>query len=63
MIGDSIVKYIQASTQELKKVSWPSRKDIFRYLVTVIFSLIFASGFIALVDFGFSRLIRLIFIS
>lgn len=56
-----ISNYFRSSFQELKKVSWPTKKDILRYLLTILASLVLATGFIMLIDFGLSRLVRLIF--
>ena len=54
--------YLQETKVELKKVSWPTRKEIFRCVVGVI---IF-SGAVALVlgmfDFGFLELVRRLFV-
>ena len=53
--------YLGQSVQELKKVAWPSRTDLTRYLITIIISLMLAIGVIALVDYGLSRLVKIIF--
>ncbi|KXZ21172.1 preprotein translocase subunit SecE [Bacillus nakamurai] len=46
--------------KEMKKVSWPKGKELTRYTITVISTVIFFIIFFALLDTGISQLIRLI---
>lgn len=46
--------------REMKKVSWPKRKELTRYTITVIITVIFVAVFFAVIDLGISELIRLI---
>ncbi|ABS72548.1 preprotein translocase subunit SecE [Bacillus atrophaeus] len=46
--------------KEMKKVSWPKGKELTRYTITVISTVIFFVIFFALLDTGISQLIRLI---
>ncbi|WP_379971374.1 preprotein translocase subunit SecE [Ectobacillus sp. sgz5001026] len=46
--------------REMKKVSWPKRKELVRYTVTVVVTVVFFAVFFALLDTGISSLIRLI---
>ena len=46
--------------KEMKKVSWPNGKELTRYTITVISTVIFFVIFFALLDTGISQLIRLI---
>ncbi|WP_416829425.1 preprotein translocase subunit SecE [Ectobacillus polymachus] len=46
--------------REMKKVSWPKRKELFRYTLTVIGTVLFFAVFFAFLDMGISSLIRLI---
>ncbi len=51
-------KYFYDSYQELKKVTWPGRKETWKLVFAVfVFSLILG-GFIALLDFGLEKLFR-----
>lgn len=55
------VNYIKTSGQELKKVSWPKKQELIRYLITIIVCLILAASLIALIDSVLSNLIKIIF--
>jgi len=59
------LKYIHISTQflresrvELKKVKWPTRKELLAATVMVIFLVLVVSFFLGLVDFGLVKLIK-----
>ncbi|UJF27006.1 preprotein translocase subunit SecE [Planococcus sp. 107-1] len=43
---------------EMRKVSWPKRKELTRYTVVVLSTVIFMALFFALVDTGISELFR-----
>ncbi|MCP3742229.1 preprotein translocase subunit SecE [Rossellomorea sp. BNER] len=47
-------------SSEMKKVSWPKRKELTRYTITVIVTVVFAALFFTVVDLGISELINLI---
>ncbi len=47
---------------ELKKVTWPSRRDIIRLTVMVIVVCAVVGLFLGAIDFGFTELIRRVFI-
>ena len=49
-----IVKYFADVWSELKKVSWPSRKNVINHTVIVLLSSIIAMGIVAAIDFGLS---------
>ncbi|MDO7348369.1 preprotein translocase subunit SecE [Bacillus stercoris] len=55
-----IMKFFKDVGKELKKVSWPKGKELTRYTITVISTVIFFVIFFALLDTGISQLIRLI---
>ncbi|MBM7704981.1 preprotein translocase subunit SecE [Metabacillus iocasae] len=55
-----IVKFLRDVGREMKKVSWPKRKELTRYTVTVVTTVAFMTLFFAAVDSGISALIRLI---
>ncbi|MCY8232377.1 preprotein translocase subunit SecE [Priestia endophytica] len=46
--------------REMKKVSWPTKKELTRYTITVVTTVIVMTAFFAVVDLGISSLIRLI---
>lgn len=43
---------------EMRKVSWPKRKELTRYTIVVLSTVIFMALFFALVDTGISALLR-----
>lgn len=55
-----IMKFFKDVGKEMKKVSWPKGKELTRYSITVISTVIFFVIFFALLDTGISQLIRLI---
>ncbi|WP_071396730.1 preprotein translocase subunit SecE [Bacillus tuaregi] len=55
-----IVKFFREVGREMRKVSWPKRKDLTNYTVTVLATVTFFSVFFAVIDLGISELIRLI---
>ena len=49
-IFDRVILYFRSSYAELKKVSWPSRKDTVRYSTVIIVVCIVVAAFFALLD-------------
>ncbi|WEG12687.1 preprotein translocase subunit SecE [Pullulanibacillus sp. KACC 23026] len=45
---------------ELKRVKWPTRKELVSYTSTVLITVILLTVFFALIDLGVSALLRLI---
>ena len=55
-----IVNFFKEVGREMRKVSWPKRKELTNYTVTVLVTVIFFTLFFTVIDFGISELIRLI---
>ena len=55
-----IVKFFPEVASEMRKVSWPKRKQLVKYTVVVLFTVIIMALFFTVVDLGISELIRLI---
>ena len=55
-----IEKFFREVGREMRKVSWPKRKELTRYTVTVLSTVVFFTVFFAVIDLGISKLIRLI---
>ena len=55
-----ITKYIREVRAEVRKVTWPSRQEVLRLSGIVIVVMILMSAFMAIIDFGFSRLMAAI---
>jgi preprotein translocase subunit SecE len=52
------VQFLREVKIELKKVTWPSRKQTMGFTVVVIILVVIISLFLGVVDFGLSNLIR-----
>jgi preprotein translocase subunit SecE len=57
---NAVVKYFKETRAELRKVSWPSRKDAVNLTIIVMSVTIAMAAFLGVVDFLFSRLFSLI---
>lgn len=55
-----IKKFFSDIAREMRKVSWPKRGEMVRYSITVLSTVIFFALFFEVIDFGISKLIRLI---
>ena len=57
---NEIIKFLREVKVELKKVSWPSRKETIGSTSVVLVVVIIVAIFLGLIDIGLSRLIRII---
>jgi preprotein translocase subunit SecE len=55
-----VVRYFRETWFELKKVSWPSRREGMNLTFMVIVVTAFLSVVLALIDYGFEKLIGLV---
>lgn len=55
-----ITNYFVSSYEELKKVIWPSRKEIISHTTIVVFSILISMGVIAALDFGLFSLLEIL---
>jgi len=51
-------QFIREAVQELRKVTWPDRKETLGATAVVLFLVLVVSAFLGLVDFGLVRLVR-----
>lgn len=51
-------QFLRESKMELKKVKWPTRKELLASTVMVIFLVLVVSFFLGLIDFGLIKLIK-----
>ncbi|WP_431309016.1 preprotein translocase subunit SecE [Halalkalibacter lacteus] len=56
----NIGKFLQDVVREMKRVSWPTRKELIRYTWVVIGTVAFISVFFFIVDYGISELVRIL---
>ena len=59
-IVSKFIDYLRSSKEEFKKVSWPSRRDTFRYSALVIGVSVVTGAFFAGLDTGFTKLVELL---
>ncbi len=52
--------FLQEVWAELKKVHWPSRKEVTAATVVVVAVVVLISVFLGIVDFGVTHLVRLV---
>jgi preprotein translocase subunit SecE len=57
---DAIIQFLREVRIELKKVTWPSRKDTIYATIIVLISVFIFGFFLGMVDLGLSRLVRLV---
>ncbi|WP_374720860.1 preprotein translocase subunit SecE [Peribacillus tepidiphilus] len=55
-----LTEFFRGVVREMKKVSWPKRKELTRYTIIVLTTVVIMALFFAVVDLGISQLIRLI---
>jgi preprotein translocase subunit SecE len=53
-------RFLKEVSTEMKRVSWPNRKELTKYTIVVSATVIFMAIFFAISDLGISALIRLI---
>ncbi|OKL35940.1 preprotein translocase subunit SecE [Domibacillus mangrovi] len=55
-----ITQFFRNVRSEMSKVSWPKKKELTTYTITVIATVVFLALFFTVVDLGISWIIRLI---
>ena len=48
------IKYIKEVIAELKKVTWPTKKEVFNHTIIVIVSSVVVMAAVAAIDYGLS---------
>lgn len=51
------MRFLSNVIKEMKKVTWPTGKEVNKYTITVIITVVVALGFFAVVDYGIYQLI------
>lgn len=52
--------FFRSSIQELKKVRWPTRKELITYTLVVVFTVVTIAIFFFIIDLGIAKLVQLI---
>jgi preprotein translocase subunit SecE len=60
LADNRITRYLKEVRAELRKVTWPSRAEVLRLSTIVMVVLLISSAVMALIDYAFSWLMRLI---
>ena len=56
-----VLNYLKQGVGELRKVIWPNRKQMINYTAVVLAFLVFMVALVAGADYGFARLVLLVF--
>jgi preprotein translocase subunit SecE len=59
-LRERLRRYFRESRAEIRKVSWPNRKELTTYTLVVIVTTVVVSIFVALADLLFSQLYALL---
>jgi preprotein translocase subunit SecE len=59
-VVNETIKFLREVKVELKKVSWPSRKETIGSTSVVLVVVIIVALFVGIIDIGLSRLVRII---
>ena len=54
-LAGRIITYLKASIEEMKKVTWPTKKETYNYTLLVIFISLGVALFLGLLDIVFSK--------
>ncbi|MGP4082482.1 preprotein translocase subunit SecE [Pseudalkalibacillus sp. R45] len=60
-IAQKTGRFFTNVVRELKRVSWPNRKELTKYTITVLATVIFIVIFFALIDQGLTWVIETVF--
>ncbi|MGE7767925.1 preprotein translocase subunit SecE [Peribacillus sp. NPDC096540] len=55
-----LTEFFSGVAREMRKVSWPKRKELTKYTIVVVTTVLFMALFFTVVDLGISELIRLV---
>ena len=56
---NKLVQFLKEAKAELKKVNWPTRKELIDSTKVVLLASFLLAAFIGLIDYGLSKLIKL----
>lgn len=57
----STFSFFSGAWSELKKVRWPTRKELVSYTIVVLVTVIFVTLYFYVIDLGLSELVELFF--
>ena len=53
-----LIGFLKDVVSEMRKVSWPKRKQLTRYTIVVLTTVVFMAVYFGLVDLGISRVLE-----
>ncbi|MCZ0703492.1 preprotein translocase subunit SecE [Natronobacillus azotifigens] len=56
-----LVTFLKNVSREMKKVSWPRKRELTRYTITVVATVAFVTAFFAVVDVGITQILNVFF--
>ena len=51
------LQYVGEVRSEMRRVTWPTRDELIKFTIVVIVTVLFLTGLIALLDYGFGEVI------
>jgi preprotein translocase subunit SecE len=57
-IMSKLIGFFKDVGSEMRKVSWPRRKELTRYTIVVLSTVVFMAVYVGLVDLGISRVLE-----
>lgn len=54
----SPIRFLKEVGQEMKRVTWPTRKELTKYTIVTVLTIIFFVIYFAVIDLGLSELVR-----
>jgi len=57
---DKIAQFLKEFRVEMKKVTWPTRKEVVASTGVVLLVVLFVSSYLSIADFVFSKLLKLL---
>ena len=58
--GNSVIRFLNETKSELKKVTWPTKQELIAHTVVVLIAVVFSSALIWGIDFIISAIFRVI---
>jgi len=59
-MANRLIDYIKASVEEMKKVTWPTKKETYNYTLLVIGLSLAVAAFLGALDYFFNWLLGLV---
>ncbi|GGM35101.1 protein translocase subunit SecE [Paraliobacillus quinghaiensis] len=57
----NLITFFKNVSREMKKVSWPGGRELYRYTLTVVTTVAFVAIYFGIVDLGITQILNLFF--